>query len=313
MRQLIEELGKLFDLSTVIRGRPLGESVEDRLRSLRPSEPPEWGSAGDIRQVAKLEAGPLDFYYRPHLFPDMDPALRLGHLLQFDLLPRRLPEESPLRMAAVLESYCHLSGDLLGWRQDHDGFFLWIADVSGHGVRAGLAAAVLYLLVDSLELATGPAQFAQQMNDRLLQARNGSDPRSLFATAFWLSFGADGKGIYASSGHHPGLLRRAAGGIEELGSTGMPLGLLPHQTFGQVEFRLEPGDSLCLFTDGLLEACDADGEEFGERRLAEILYRHSSPPLDAAQAIYRAVRRHQDAALFDDDLTFLLAEPASAI
>ena len=81
----------------------------------------------------------LDFYYRPHLFPEMDPALRLGHRLQFDLLPRHLPEGSPLRIAAVLESYCHLSGDLLGWRLEEDELFLWIADVSGHGVRAGLA------------------------------------------------------------------------------------------------------------------------------------------------------------------------------
>ncbi len=310
--ELIDGLGQLFDLSTLVDGSPLGEAMEKRLRSLRPSEPPAWGTAGDIEQVAKLEAGPLDFYYRPHLFPDMDPALRLGHLLQFDLLPRRLPAASPLRVAAVLESYCHLSGDLLGWRQDDDELFLWIADVSGHGVRAGLAAAVLYFLVDEIGAEPRPALFAQKMNDRMLQARNDSDYRPLFATGFWLRVGTDGRGAYASCGHPPVFLKRAAGGIEKLGATGMPLGMMPRQRFDQVEVRLEPGDSLCLFTDGLLEARDAEGEEFGDLRLAEILGRQASPPLDAAQSIYQAVRRHQDANLFDDDLTFLLAEPVAA-
>lgn len=55
---------------------------------------------GSLTQVARKTSRALDFYYRPHLFPDMDPALRLGHRLQFDLLPRRLPEGSPLRIAA---------------------------------------------------------------------------------------------------------------------------------------------------------------------------------------------------------------------
>jgi hypothetical protein len=186
VRELVTELGKAFDLSTALGDRTLGAAVEDRIRTLELGGTPEWGTDGSLKQLAKEESGALDFYYRPHLFPGMDPALRLGHRLQFDLLPRHLPEKSPLRIAALLESYCHLSGDLLGWRLEGNELFLWIVDVSGHGVRAGLAAATLHFLIDSIEEGLPPALFAERINEGVLAARNSDDPRALFATAIFL-------------------------------------------------------------------------------------------------------------------------------
>lgn len=310
IRELIQELGRLFDLSTPIGDRVLGEAMEERLRSLRPAEQPEWGIPGDVLQVAKRAAGPLDFFYRPHLFPEMDPALRLGHLLQFDLLPRHLPAASPLSIAAVLESYCHLSGDLLGWRLEGNELFLWIADISGHGVRAGLAAAVLHFLANALGPGLEPAELARRMNESMLAARQPSDHRPLFATACWLRYGADGRGLYASSGHPPMLLRRSSGDVESLGATGRPLGLLAGETFEQHELRLAPGDRLCLFTDGLIESPDPEGNEFGDQRVADVLRRSSGGPFDTARELYRAVQEHRATTLLDDDLTFLVIEPA---
>ncbi|MEM7584148.1 MAG: PP2C family protein-serine/threonine phosphatase [Acidobacteriota bacterium] len=309
---LIDDLSGLFDLSTPIGDRTIGEAVEDRLRLLRSDEPPAWGGPGDIAQVARVEAGPLDFYYRPHLFDNMEPALRLGHQLQFDLLPRSLPASSPLRIAALLESYCHLSGDLLGWRMEDDQLLLWIADVSGHGIRAGLAAAVLYFLIGALEPGLEPSTLAQRMNDRMHEARNEADEKVLYATAFWLRIGADGRGTYASAGHPPLLVRRASGAIEQLGATGMPVGLVPDQTFGQADFHLDPGDSLVLFTDGLLEACNPEDEEFGLERLAEALREQPGKAVETARGIYRAVRNHRISKLLDDDLTFMVAEPVES-
>ncbi len=103
--ELMTELRLAFDLATPLGAGSLGDAVERRIRSLKLGGTPEWGSEGSMTQVAKKESGALDFYYRPHLFPGMESALRLGHGLQFDLLPRHLPKESPLRIAAVLESY----------------------------------------------------------------------------------------------------------------------------------------------------------------------------------------------------------------
>lgn len=307
---LIEILGRSFDLSTLIGSRTLAAHMTDRIRSLQVTELPEWGSKGTITQVARLEEGPLDFYYRPHLFPDMDPALRLGHQLQFDLLPRRLPAASPVRVAAVLESYCHLSGDLLGWQLEDEELFLWVADVSGHGVRAGLAAAVLYFLVAAVDGHRQPAQFAQLINESMLKSRNRRDPRALFATAFWLRLTADGVGTYASCGHPPMLIKRLAGGVEGLVSTGPPIGLLADQNYQQHIFELEPGDRLCLFTDGLLEATDREGDEFGQDRLTELLSAHQGTALETTRAIYQAYSRFTDTTMLDDDLTLMVVEPA---
>ncbi len=310
VHELMAELRKAFDLATPLGDGSLGDAVERRIRSLKLGGTPAWGSEGSMTQLAKEESGALDFYYRPHLFPDMDPALRLGHRLQFDLLPRHLPEESPLRIAALLESYCHLSGDLLGWRLEEDGLFLWIADVSGHGVRAGLAAATLYFLIDSIEEGLSPAVFARRVNERMLAARNSGDPRALFATAVWLRAGANGRVTYASSGHNPILLLRSTGEVEFLESTGTPLGLLAQQTFDDRRFELGENDVLCLFTDGLVEAKSPDEEEFGTDRLAEIGRRRSGSPMDLTRAIYRAVREHQTTSLLDDDLTYMVVERA---
>lgn len=308
--ELMTELRQAFDLATPLGDGSLGDAVERRIRSLKLGGTPAWGGGGSMTQVAKEESGALDFYYRPHLFPDMEPALRLGHGLQFDLLPRHLPEESPLRIAAVLESYCHLSGDLLGWRMEDEELFLWIADVSGHGVRAGLAAATLYFLIDSIEEGLLPAVVAQRVNERMLAARNPEDPRALFATSIWLRAAADGRVTYSSSGHNPMLLLRSTGEIESLESTGLPLGLLAQQTFADRRFELDESDVLCLFTDGLVEAKSPDDEEFGTDRLAEIGRRRSGSPMDLTRAIYWAVREHQTTSLLDDDLTYMVVERA---
>lgn len=306
------ELGVAFDLSTEVGETTLGQAVEQRIRSLRVQETPEWGTDGVPTQLATEESGALDFYYKPHLFPGMGEALRLGHHLQFDLLPRHLPKESPLRVAALLESYCHLSGDLLGWRVEEDELFFWIADVSGHGVRAGLAAATLYFLIDSIEPGLAPETFAERVNEGMLAARNPDDSKALFATAVWIRAGGDGRIRYASAGHNPMLHLRSSGQIEPLESTGMPLGLFADQTIGRNQAQLDPGDSLCLFTDGLVEATSPEGEEFGIRRVAELWQGRTESPMDLTRSIYRATRAHQDTRLFDDDLTLMVVDrPAS--
>jgi serine phosphatase RsbU (regulator of sigma subunit) len=308
LARLSRQLGLAFDLAAPIGDTTLGALVEHRLRDLQPDEPPEWGGEGEIAQVARRHSGPLDFYYRPHLFPDMDRALRLGHLLQFDLLPRSAPLESPLRIAAVLESYCHLSGDLLGWRMEEDELFVWIADVSGHGIRAGLAAAVLCFLVGAIEPGLAPGEFVARLHRSMRRARNPADRSPLFATGFWLRVGPDGRARYASSGHPPTLRCRTGGAVELLGSTGPPIGLLEEASCETVDFRLEPRDRLCLFTDGVTEAVGRQGEEFAVEGLATVLQSVQGTPFDAIRAIYDAVAEHRDTSLLDDDLTFMVVE-----
>lgn len=307
---LMDELGRAFDLETRLGQGTLGAAVERRIRALDLSGPPEWGTDGSLTQLARDDSRALDFYYRPHLFPGMDDALRLGHRLQFDLLPRTLPVGSPVRVAAVLESYCHLSGDLLGWRKEGDDLLLWIADVSGHGVRAGLAAATLYFILESVPAGLSPAGVAARVNQDMLAARNPEDPAALFATAVWLRAGADGTVTYASAGHNSVLLGKAGGELQLLPSTGKPLGLVADENYGERRIAFDHGDSLCLYTDGVVEATDPAGEEFGLARLTDLRRRFDDSPLAFTRLIYHSVREHQSTKLFEDDLTFMVLERA---
>jgi sigma-B regulation protein RsbU (phosphoserine phosphatase) len=308
--KLMGELDSVFKLSTTIGDYVLEDLIEERLLSLSFEEAPEWGVSGALTQLAMKDAGPLDFYYRPHLFPGMDAALRLGHHLQFDLLPQSLPSRSPLRIAALLESYCHLSGDLLGWRLEDDELFLWIADVSGHGVRAGMAAATLYFLVNGVEPGNSPGEVARRANESMLSAKKPGRTSGLFATAFWLRASPGGEVCYSSSGHNPMLLVRSSGEVEYLEATGLPIGLMAGQSYGERTFRLGERDRVCLFTDGVVEAMSPTGEEFGERRVKDLLVARRETPIEHTRNIHRAVNEYRTNSLLDDDVTLMVVERA---
>src|SRR5690606_23418591 len=83
----------------------------------------------------------------------------------------------------------------------------------------------------------------------------------------------------AGAGHLPALLVRDGGGVEQIESTGRPLGLLPDSTYGAHELTMAPGDLLALYTDGYAEAADAEGAEFGVERLADLLESLRTEPL----------------------------------
>jgi sigma-B regulation protein RsbU (phosphoserine phosphatase) len=307
VESLLRVLEDSFDLGTKTALGTLGEAVRDRLLGLDTEAQPSWGTLGAISQVAKQETESLDFYYRPHLFPEMSPELRLAHHLQFDLLPRELPEESPVEVAAALESYCHLSGDLLGWGQEDKGFFLWIADVSGHGVRAGLAAGVLHFLMAGLDRTQSLAALARALNENMFAARIPDDRQALYVTAFLMRVSPEGNCQYASAGHPPMMIRRSDGQVEWLKAQGPPIGLVPSARFAEDEVHLGGGETLFLYTDGLLEALSPEEEEFGLERIEDLVRSASQTPLNLSRTAYRQVRAHKQSRLLDDDLTFLAA------
>jgi sigma-B regulation protein RsbU (phosphoserine phosphatase) len=307
MRRLLDDFATLFDLDTVVGGDRLGDLVLDTIGELEDLALPDWGTAGPPGELRSVRGSALDFHYAPHLFPGMETRLRLAHKLQFHMLPRSVPPGAPLSIAAVLESYCHLSGDLCGGETLADGqFLIWIVDVSGHGVRAGLASAILKVLVDHLR--------RRGRVDSLVAELNGTfggclreDKGNLFATAFFLVLSGAGEATYASAGHPPMLVRRANGAIEELGSTGLPLGMFPDCLPSAARVRLDAGDVLLLYTDGVVETVGRDGELFGLDRVRTILAPDVDGPRALTSDLYRAIADHQDMAHLNDDVTFVAA------
>ncbi len=305
---LLHQLSGSFLLDEPIAGNRLGDLLAETIRDAGRRPLPDLGQAGDRHTVRQDVEEPLTFLYRPHLFPDMDETLRLGHAVQFHLLPRGLPPDTPVDAAAVLESYCLLSGDLFGWRGEGNGTLtLWLIDVSGHGVRAGFASVVMKLLLAEVDPGLPLTEIPRQLENRFQAARNPDDSTFLYATGVFLRIADDGSIDYVSAGHQPMLLCREDGSVESLESTGPPVALITGALWAGGETRLAKGDTLLLYSDGLVELCNDVGEEFGGDRIADVL-RPGGPAPEIADNILHAIEGFHDLERLDDDLSLIVLQ-----
>jgi serine phosphatase RsbU (regulator of sigma subunit) len=305
---LLHQLSGSFLLDEPIAGNRLGDLLTETIRDAGRRPLPDLGQAGDRRAVRRDVEEPLTFLYRPHLFPGMDEALKLGHAVQYHLLPRGLPPDTPVDAAAVLESYCHLSGDLFGWRGEGNGkLTLWLIDVSGHGVRAGFASVVMKLLLAEMDPGLPLTEIPGQLENRFQAARNPDDSMFLYATGVFLRIADDGSIDYVSAGHQPLLLCREDGSVESLESTGPPIALITGGPWQGEETRLAKGDTLLLYSDGLVELCNDSGEEFGEDRVADVV-RSGGPAPKIADSLLRALEDFHDLERLDDDLSLIVLQ-----
>ncbi|HSS48445.1 MAG TPA: PP2C family protein-serine/threonine phosphatase, partial [Thermoanaerobaculia bacterium] len=141
---------------------------------------------------------------------------------------------------------------------------------------------------------------------RLLYRRT---PPEKFATAFLAVLEtASGLLRYTNAGHNPSLIVRAGGEVEALGTTGVPLGLLPGARYQAAETTLAPGDLLVLYTDGIAEAADPDDEEYGLERIQKVCAHHRKEPCPAlAAALEQDLETFARGVPFADDRTLVLA------
>lgn len=210
----------------------------------------------------------------------LEEEVALARRIQVALLPKRLPDLAGYDLYAGNLPSRGVSGDYyevferLGGRE----CVLMVADVSGKGIAASLLTASLAALsAGPLEDGRPPAEVFTRLS-RLLHQRT---PPEKYATAFLAILEpATGTLRYANAGHNPGLRVTAGGEVELLGATGPPLGLLPGAAYGEAGCALAPGDAVVLYTDGITEAANEDGEEFGLDRLTEGCRRHRGEDLD---------------------------------
>ena len=181
-----------------------------------------------------------------------------------------------------------------------------VADVSGKGVGAGMLAAGIHSGVRLLSAGgTGLEVIAEQLNSFLLSATE--DNR--FATMVLVDAAADGSFRALHAGHCPSLIRRRSGSVEELPVSGLPLGILSDASYEPAEGRLEPGDLLVMYSDGITEAEDPNGEEMGIERLKAAL--EEVGPVSAGVAcdgLLERVAAFTDGEALHDDATLLVLE-----
>ncbi len=112
---------------------------------------------------------------------------------------------------------------------------------------------------------------------------------------------------YMNAGHNPAILLRADGRAEELPAGGMPIGLMPEARFQSRALTMEPGDLLCIYSDGITEAAAPDDEEFGMGRLTEHLRAgHDRPLAELVESIPHAIGEFYQGLPQGDDQTLVL-------
>ncbi len=219
---------------------------------------------------------------------EMARELELARRIQVTLLPSALPEIPGYEVHGGNIPSQGVSGDFyeIVGRDDPPEYLTLVADVSGKGMSASLLAAALEALTASpIEGGLDPDEVFRRAS-RLLYERT---PPERYATAILTVLEpASGDLRFVNAGHVPGLLIRRGGEIEKLEATGTPIGLLPASDYTTGRSRLEGGDLLLLYTDGLNEAENPSGEQYGVDRLAAACRRNADLSLDELAATIEA-------------------------
>jgi phosphoserine phosphatase RsbU/P len=238
----------------------------------------------------------------------LEEELALARRIQMALLPSQLPQAAGWELHGTNFPSRVVSGDYYEVVERKEGreLVLMIADVSGKGVAAALLTASLQALsAGPVEDGLPPEEICVRLS-RLLYRRT---PPEKFATALLAVLEpASGRLRYTNAGHNPGLLVRAGGGVEELGPTGIPLGLLANAPYRAAEATLAPGDLLVLYTDGIVEAVSPDDEEYGLERLRQVCAHHCAAGCTGlAAALDKDLETFVRGMPFADDRTIVLA------
>ncbi len=149
-----------------------------------------------------------------------------------------------------------------------------VADVAGKSIPAAMLMATFQASLRTLSSSRAP--LAQLVNDLNRYACSNSQGGARFTTAFLAELDpATGDLAYVNAGHNVPMLRRKSGSVERPELGGIPVGVLAEATYQTGSFRLESGDWLVIFTDGVVEAVNAGGEEYDEPRLVRMIDRGS--------------------------------------
>ena len=306
----------------------LGESNPD-IRAVMVSA---YGDMENIRTA--MNRGAFDFVTKPIDFEDLETTidktlrhsrvmrealtsqnqllalrqeLNLARSMQLSILPTTFPSNAEFEMYGSVTPAKEVGGDFYDFYRLEDGEIgIVIADVSGKGVPAALFMMVCRTLLKGVAIGhRSPAQVLTEVNTMLF-AENRT---TMFVTVFYGVFNPRrGRLTYANAGHEPPVLRRSDGAMEVLPTTGgVALGIVADMQFGERSIEFARDELAYLFTDGVTEALNEAGEEFGSERLhATIAGLGAGSARETARALVRAVGEFAGEAEQFDDLTCLV-------
>ena len=232
--------------------------------------------------------------------------LDVANKIQQSVLPTEFPSSEAYEVAADMEPARNVGGDFFDIiRLENSRLGLAVADVSDKGVPAALFMMSSLTQLKGAAIGIGePGGVLTEVNDLL----NEDNETAMFVTVLYAVYNPDsGKITYANGGHNPPVIIHADGSSTMLPMTGgIALGVAPGFKYEQSTFTLGPGETIILYTDGVTEAMNGDGEEFGVDRLRELFAgQPSMNPREASDAILEAVSAFAGGTPQSDDITCL--------
>lgn len=247
--------------------------------------------------------------------------LQIAREIQEQLFPSGAPKVAGLELYGICRPARGVSGDYYDFLPiGSDKVGMVLGDVSGKGVSAALIMAAIQSLIRTrlfLESSSGEpdpvrfstASFFSVLNQQMYE----NTPEEKYATCFYALYDSDTRHlVYTNAGHPaPVLFRKEE--VVRLDAGGTPLGLISPMSYREAKIGLEPGDTLIAFTDGFTESENSFEDQFGERRLIEVVRRAKGGPLHAlVDEVYRSVEEWTGGGEPQDDMTLIVARATPA-
>ncbi|MGB8644876.1 MAG: GAF domain-containing SpoIIE family protein phosphatase [Anaerolineae bacterium] len=274
----------------------------------------EWQllTAADLEFLTAVGAQVTVALERAHLFDQaqaqrdhLERELQVAHRVQASLLPRELPEVEGFRFAADWRSAREVAGDFYDIFPLHEGRWgIVVGDVADKGAPAALYMAMTRALIRSAATRYhSPAHTLIQINERIATESS----YDTFVTLFYAILDPATRTLtYANAGHNPPLLRRASGRIDQLVRTGHVVGAFSTLRLLDATVTLEAGDALAIYTDGVTDALDPDGQDYGMERLQQALRTGPAPAPDLLNHLSADLAAFTKTAPQPDDITYFV-------
>lgn len=254
----------------------------------------------------------------------IDNDLRQARKIQQSLVPERFRHIGRARISLLLHPCGHVGGDLVGlFSPSETRFGLYSIDVSGHGITSAMVTArvagymsskfpdqnlALEKRYEHLYAMRPPVETVRLLNQRL-----AADPgvEEYLTMAYLAGDSTTGTMRMVQAGHPPPLLLRANGEVSFLGAGGLPVGLIEEVTHEQIEFTLQPGDRLLLYSDGFTEATVRGGGMLEEKGLTELFLascEQAEGPELLEDMFWRLTQAMPEGAALTDDVSAALLE-----
>ncbi len=255
----------------------------------------------------RLMADPLACFCLDHLTADqrraLEEDLELASKNQGALLPKQSFDLAGWATAYHYEGAGPVSGDYCDLFSLGDDLYFIVGDVSGKGVAASMLMAHLQATFRALVSLGLPLDEVMERASRMFCE---STLPTHFATLVCGKAGLTGEVEFCNAGHNPPLLVRGSK-VEEIEATGLPLGLFCEESFTVSKVRLNPGDTVLLYTDGLSESVDKSGTQYGVERLNRVVKKgHGEAPEELVSLCVKDLYAFRAGTPKADDLTIMV-------